>query len=219
MKKALLLGVAALLMLGCSAADYKNKSMKTVKPAVIKGSSATLASASAATMDQAQPAYAAQKRNRPTQHQMAVHRHHDNQHKRLQYNHQWKIEEPKLTGRQKELVKIVKDKMQSAMNASGEPGPNRMWTPKKKREAMERMQKMREGLMNTLDQPQANWRNRVDIKPSDINNARMPGNGLVGMPAGGNDHYIRASECPNNRCINSARSQSGRMQRLANTLD
>jgi len=216
--KKLILVAAALFAFGCSQTAIQTKG--TVEHSRVAPVSADIALASSnAAVDAVGPVVTEPtKRHHPSEHEMAVHRHHQEMHVKARNNDYWSVNKVRTDWREEELKRIVQQKIKSTvLGGVDEPSFNRVLTEKRKRETIRQLKAMRKAVMNSLDDPRPCYKNSLDIKPSDLNRSRMPGNGLVGMTP--HDHYISKSECPNNRCVNSALTSRNRMKALGNFVD
>jgi len=219
MRAALLIGIAALLMLGCGAVEYKGKVTSQHTPASISNTQvASAGQPAAAISDPAMPAYEGREKNRPSEHEMAVHNYHAQQKAKARNADYWSVNQVRSDRAEREAIKMFKDQRQAEASGGevGEPGPNTILTEKKKKAAIERLRSQREGVMNGLGDVVAFTKNRLDLKPDRLNASRMPGNGLVGMQP--HDRYITKEECPNNRCVNKALTNKSKLDSLGNPL-
>jgi hypothetical protein len=218
MRAALLIGIAALLMLGCGAAEYKNKVTSQNSPAYASNSAVASVSSPAAAMGDpaANPVYQSQERNRPSEHEMAVHKFHAQKKARARNNDYWSVQKVSSDRKTKEAIDMIKKRKEALASGGqvGEPGPSMILTEKRKKAAMRRLRQQREAVMNGLGDVVANTKNRLDLKPSRLNSSRMPGNGLVGMQP--HDRYISKEECPHQSCINKALTSRSKYEQLGN---
>lgn len=217
MRAALLIGIAALLMLGCGAVEYKGKVTSQRTTSYVSGTQVAQAAAPAAVVES--PAeYQARGQNRPSQHEMAVHNYHAQQKAKARNTGYWSVNQVKMDRRDKEAIQMLKNQREAVASGGevGEPGPSAILTEKKKKAAIDRLRRQREAVMNGLGDVVANTKNRLDLKAKRLNNSRMPGNGLVGGQF--NDHYISKEECPHHSCVDKARTNKSKLDRLGNPL-
>ena len=213
MRAALLIGIAALLLLGCGAVEYKGKVTSQNSPAFVSGTQVAQAAQPAAAVES--PAeYQARGQNRPSEHEMAVHNYHKQQKAKARNTDYWTVNQVKMDRADKEAIEMIKKQREAVASGGevGEPGPSTIVTNKVKREAMRRLRRQREAVANAMGDLTGGTRWRLDLSGKDLNSSKMPGNGLVGPQM--NDHYITAEECPNHNCLNKAKTPKAKIDQL-----
>ncbi|MBW2278205.1 MAG: hypothetical protein JRF63_11975 [Deltaproteobacteria bacterium] len=219
MRAALLLGIAALLMLGCGAAEYKGKVTSQYTPGYSSGTSVATAGSPATAIDDpaAMPEYQAREQNRPDQHEMAVHNYHNQQRAKARNTDYWSVNQVKTDSADKEAIDMIKKQREAVASGGevGEPGPSTVVTDRVKKEAMRRLRRQREAVANAMGDCVGGTKGRLDLSTKDLNASKMPGNGLVGMQP--HDHYITKRECQGS-CLNKSLGNKAKMDRMGNPL-
>lgn len=222
MRIALLIGIAALMMLGCGAVEYKGKVNTKSSQAFASTTPVASAGKPAAVIEDpaAMPEYQGREPSHPSEHATAVRNYHKQRHIKARNNDYWTINKVKVNRGEEELRNMIEKKRQAAASGdrAGEESPAMARTEKQKKDAARRLRRAREAVANTLDDGSVPFnRYRYDLKKSDINTWRMPGHGQMGMQP--HDRYISKEECPHMRCVNKARTNKTKLERLGNPAD
>ncbi len=220
MKKVLLVGAAALLVLGCA-----TTSVNTEAP--VAANTPSVMQTDVTSTPAPQPALVeyntkVQTPYRLSEHQKAVVNANQARHKEAMNTSYWSVNQAERSdSREAQLKKEIEKKAAAmVMGDLEEPAPTiHDRNNKYKKDAVkDKVKKMTES-MNTLNEggPSTADKYRTDLTMDDLNKARMPGNGLCsGTPK---RTYLRASECRNGSCLNQGRTPKSKLQQLGNPID
>lgn len=220
MRTALLVMIAALMMLGCGAVEYKGKVNTKSSQAYAMTTPVASAGKPAAAIDDPAPQYQGKEAYRPSEHSNAVRNYHKQQHIKARNNDYWTINKVKVDRGEEELRNMIEKKRQAAASGdrAGEESPALARTEKQKKDAARNIMRARESVANTLDDgssPFNRW--RLDVKQSELNTWRMPAHGQIPMQP--HDRFISKEECPHMRCMNKARMNKTKMENLGNPAE
>jgi uncharacterized protein YxeA len=217
MKKVILVGVAALFVLGCASTTVHTPETASNDPIV-------RAEAEVAPVpQQAMIEYdtTVDVPNRPSEHATAVMNANAEARKEALNTDYWSVDQVANTRSAESQLKNEIEKKAAAMvmGDTDEPGPTlHDKNNVHKREQMKKKIKSMTENMNMLDGPGPclTDKYRTDLTMDDLNGARMPGNGLVEGAA--KKTYMHADECRDGSCYNSS-APKYRTKGLVNPLD
>ncbi|MCP4675819.1 MAG: hypothetical protein GY854_10000 [Deltaproteobacteria bacterium] len=221
MKKVLLIGVAALLVLGCATTSGTDTQVASHPSAmrVDMGAQSAMPATKPALVEyntKVETTY------RPTEHQMAVINHNKEAKEKASNISYWSISQVERSDTaEAKLKQDIQAKAKAmTMDENDGPGPSihDKNNKKKQREAIKKLKAQKEA-MNTLNEggPSITDKYRLDLTGKDLNQSKMPGNGLCsGTPK---RTFMRADECRHGSCIDSSRSAKGKIGVLGNPYD
>ncbi len=222
MKKVLLIGAAALLVLGCATTSVGTDTQVASHPSAMRvdmGAQTAMPATRPALVEyntKVETLY------RPSEHQMAVISHNKEAKEKASNLSYWSVDQVERSDTaEAKLKKDIQAKAKAmTMDENDGPGPSihDKNNKGKQREAIKKLKKQKEA-MNTLNEggPSITDKYRLDLTGADLNKSRMPGAGLFsGTPK---KTYMRADECRNGSCVDLSRSAKGKIQMLGNPYD